>query len=211
MRSGVQAVADRFYDPATGQFLTRDPLNALTRSAYGYVGGNPLNRVDPSGLDWSCITKPGSCDLPIPDSWEEALGSHTAQQVRAGAAVVGTIALVVAGGAYLAGAGASDCVVDGCAEDQAAIEAYEQWIQSLGEGGMEAEIKFTGHGLDQALGRDGHGVCDEAIRSVIESPLKTVVQEGGKVLYRGQDAVVVLNEDGQVVTTYATNHNGWRH
>jgi hypothetical protein len=98
-----------FYDPATGQFLTRDPLNALTRSAYGYVGGNPLNRVDPSGLDWSCITNPGSCDLPIPDSWEEALGSHTAHQVRAGAAVMGTIALVVAGAAYVAGAGAGAC------------------------------------------------------------------------------------------------------
>lgn len=38
------------YDPATAQFLTRDPLEAATRSAYGYVGGNPLNGTDPSGL-----------------------------------------------------------------------------------------------------------------------------------------------------------------
>lgn len=45
-----------FYDPTTGGFLSRDPLNAMTRSAYGYVGGNPLNATDPSGLigipDW---------------------------------------------------------------------------------------------------------------------------------------------------------------
>lgn len=64
----------RFYDPATGQFLTRDPLVSATREAYGYVGGSPLNRTDPSGQDWSCVTNPGSCDLPIPDSWEETLG-----------------------------------------------------------------------------------------------------------------------------------------
>lgn len=60
MRSGVQAVADRFYDPTTGSFTSRDPLNAMTRSAYGYVYGNTLNMTDPSGLcglwgDDSCI------------------------------------------------------------------------------------------------------------------------------------------------------------
>ena len=32
------------------RFLTRDPLETLTRSAYGYVNGNPLNTTDPLGL-----------------------------------------------------------------------------------------------------------------------------------------------------------------
>jgi uncharacterized protein RhaS with RHS repeats len=49
----------RYYDPATGQFLSRDPLVSLTRSAYGYVYGNPLNATDPSGLwpdiDWGAV------------------------------------------------------------------------------------------------------------------------------------------------------------
>jgi RHS repeat-associated protein len=40
----------RYYDPTTGQFLTRDPLVALTWSAYGHVGGIPLNATDPLGL-----------------------------------------------------------------------------------------------------------------------------------------------------------------
>jgi RHS repeat-associated protein len=40
----------RYYDSSTGQFLTRDPAGLLTRSAYGYVHGNPINRIDPSGL-----------------------------------------------------------------------------------------------------------------------------------------------------------------
>ena len=47
----MSAVSPTFVDPATTQFLTRDPLVATTRSPYGYVAGNPLNLRDPSGLD----------------------------------------------------------------------------------------------------------------------------------------------------------------
>ena len=39
----------RYYDPASAQFLSRDPMVAFTRSSYGYAGGNPLNATDPSG------------------------------------------------------------------------------------------------------------------------------------------------------------------
>jgi RHS repeat-associated protein len=49
--SGFVWLRARYYDPATAQFLTRDPLVTVTRSAYGYVDGNPLNRTDPSGLN----------------------------------------------------------------------------------------------------------------------------------------------------------------
>ena len=48
--TGLIYLRARYYDPTTGQFLTRDPLVALTGSAYGYVDGNPLNDVDPTGL-----------------------------------------------------------------------------------------------------------------------------------------------------------------
>jgi len=40
----------RHYDPATGQFTSVDPLVTVTEEPYGYVGGNPLNRTDLSGL-----------------------------------------------------------------------------------------------------------------------------------------------------------------
>jgi hypothetical protein len=40
----------RYCDPTTAQFLTRDPLEAQTRSPYGYVGGAPLDGSDPMGL-----------------------------------------------------------------------------------------------------------------------------------------------------------------
>jgi hypothetical protein len=50
--SSSGASASRFYDPTTGQFTSRDPANAMTRSAYGYTHGNPLNGTDPLGLYW---------------------------------------------------------------------------------------------------------------------------------------------------------------
>jgi RHS repeat-associated protein len=48
--SGIQYLRARYYDPNTAQFISRDPVVATTRSAYGYVAGDPLNASDPSGL-----------------------------------------------------------------------------------------------------------------------------------------------------------------
>jgi len=48
---------NRYYDPATAQFVSIDPMVAITQSPYGYVDNNPLNGTDPSGLcwpSWSC-------------------------------------------------------------------------------------------------------------------------------------------------------------
>lgn len=40
----------RYYDPQTGQFLTRDPLEAITGQPSGCAGNDPLNSADPTGL-----------------------------------------------------------------------------------------------------------------------------------------------------------------
>lgn len=48
--SGLYYLRARYYEPATGQFLSRNPVMTITQAAYGYAGNNPLNRVDPSGL-----------------------------------------------------------------------------------------------------------------------------------------------------------------
>jgi len=57
---GVSTVG-RYYDPATSQFLSVDPLVDVTQQPYGYANENPANESDPSGL-WSCkgpVTGPG--------------------------------------------------------------------------------------------------------------------------------------------------------
>lgn len=51
LESGLQYLRARYYDPATAQFLSRDPLAGNTRQPYLYVNGDPLNRRDPTGLE----------------------------------------------------------------------------------------------------------------------------------------------------------------
>ena len=50
--SGDLYLVNRGYHPATAQFLSVDPLVAVTGSAYDYAGSNPANYVDPLGLAW---------------------------------------------------------------------------------------------------------------------------------------------------------------
>jgi RHS repeat-associated protein len=49
--SGLIYLRARFYDPGTGQFLTRDPLEGITHDPYVYASGDPVNHIDPLGLD----------------------------------------------------------------------------------------------------------------------------------------------------------------
>jgi hypothetical protein len=75
---------------------------------------------------------------------------------------------------------------------------------------------LTRHGEDQIQGREGHGVNDSALNDAVEHPVspprfKLDDQGRGSYVYEGPDAVIVLNKDGQVVTAWAKNHNGWRH
>ncbi len=48
--TGLVYMRARYYDPQTGQFLTRDPLEQITEQAYQYAGNDPVNAVDPLGL-----------------------------------------------------------------------------------------------------------------------------------------------------------------
>lgn len=42
----------RDYDPVTGQFISVDPAVDTTKQPYAYTGNNPIQRTDPSGLDF---------------------------------------------------------------------------------------------------------------------------------------------------------------
>lgn len=49
--SGLYYLSQRYYDPATRQFITKDPArDDGEESAYQYAGGDPVGKVDPSGL-----------------------------------------------------------------------------------------------------------------------------------------------------------------
>jgi hypothetical protein len=41
----------RFYDPETGRYISADPIGLRGGvNLYNYVGGNPINAIDPWGL-----------------------------------------------------------------------------------------------------------------------------------------------------------------
>jgi RHS repeat-associated protein len=60
--TGLIYLRNRVYDPKTEQFLTRDPLAAISGEPYGYAGDNPVNYSDPTGLIFG---------IPGTPSWEE--------------------------------------------------------------------------------------------------------------------------------------------
>jgi RHS repeat-associated protein len=49
--NGLYYMKNRYYDANTGRFIQKDPLGTTASlNLYGYVGDNPLNRIDPLGL-----------------------------------------------------------------------------------------------------------------------------------------------------------------
>ena len=51
--TGLILCGHRYYDPAAGRWLTRDPIGiAGGLNVYGYCGGDPVSFTDPWGLCW---------------------------------------------------------------------------------------------------------------------------------------------------------------
>lgn len=50
--TGLLYLLNRYYDPYTGQFLTRDPALDVTGQPYTYTLDDPVDRTDPLGLCW---------------------------------------------------------------------------------------------------------------------------------------------------------------
>jgi RHS repeat-associated protein len=102
---GLLYLVNRYYSPATGQFLSVDPDVATTGEPYGYADGDPVDNTDPDGL---CMrtTATDSCNYdpttgkstgmgkpdppppyqpstaPCPPVWQGCPGYHTPSQKR---------------------------------------------------------------------------------------------------------------------------------
>ncbi len=67
----------RYYEPDTGRFLTRDPIRwAGGLNLYGYVGNDPVNFVDPEGL-WEVRIGPQSRPWLLFDGEGGSMGVQT--------------------------------------------------------------------------------------------------------------------------------------
>jgi RHS repeat-associated protein len=108
----------RYYDPATAQFINRDPVTSMTRQPYGYTYGNPLNAIDPTGLFCLEFWDASKCDNLLTDILSS---SHTVGVCASetGGAVVGQVVEVCGvvrfDGAVPAGFGTTQTVGAGAA------------------------------------------------------------------------------------------------
>lgn len=69
---------------------------------------------------------------------------------------------------------------------------------------------YTRHGLNSAISRNGAGVSPLSILNTVRNPISTQLQSNGTTRYTGSNSVVVLNPQGQIVTTWPTNSSGQR-
>lgn len=97
---GSAVSVNRYYDPATGQFLTDDPLVAVTLAPYRYVSDDPVNVTDPDGLGFCLLghNPDGSCrGSGLAKDYEAGGGLHASAKIL-GYESAG-IAAVASGGA----------------------------------------------------------------------------------------------------------------
>jgi len=82
LETGLLLLTNRYYDPGTGRFATRDPIGtAGGMNLYGFVGNGPLSAADPSGL----------CGDDAPDADVEAyIQQFKAVTASSGAACAGS-------------------------------------------------------------------------------------------------------------------------
>lgn len=173
---------------SVGNAALHDPL-----AVAGVVGGVALTTASVAGFAGGLVA--------------DATGAGAVVGIPAGVAS----AAGVVTGVGLVGAGAYDLAHHAVTDDR--VTPFQ--VNAEGEHPSNAPSEITGltrHGSDRAHGRDGgRGVSDEAMEDAVENPTVPVrEQEGGRFYFEGEGAVVVLNGDGEVITTWPTNRKGWR-
>jgi YD repeat-containing protein len=190
----------RTYDASVGQWNTPDAFagnvhDPMSQKPYMWNRNNPYAYSDPSGFAYE-----PACDAVCSERgsrlgaliWNFLFGDDIKTVMSAGAPI---------GARALAAASLASTVVD------APVKGI---FKGLGIA-EKAFAGFTEHGAAQFLARDGgRGVSTDALRDALTHPLSTKLQDKGTIMVTGRDAVVILNKDGAVVTTWATSNRGIR-
>jgi RHS repeat-associated protein len=154
--TGLIYMRARSYDPATAQFLSADPLQAITGQPYSYASDNPVNEADPSGLIFDIPGTPSTGEIV------GALGKHFGQVVAvvggAGCVAVsfGSCAIIIVVGGTLNaaviaanGGSADEQVLNGVATAAGAIPAAA--LARGAAAAARAGIEFLPAGIRQGI------------------------------------------------------------
>ncbi len=174
--SGLILMGARLYNPVTGLFLSRDPVEGGNTTSYAYPQ-DPVGMNDITGL-WSWKKAWGTAKRVWRNPWfQVGLGIGLALvpgglAIRAGVGIVSRIS-----GIYRA----------------ANVARTATRVRSVNG--------FTRHGLNQIVSR---GVPPRIIRNTINHPVALKPQYHA-TLYFGRKGNVVLNKSRNVVTAYRSS------
>ena len=97
---GLYYCSQRYYDPTIGAFISKDPIKADGElSAYAYCAGDPIGRIDPSGLIFRSIGNWFSRTFnPTPAVKDHMIRVHHFHDIRDHMAVSGSGSARTGGG-----------------------------------------------------------------------------------------------------------------
>ena len=167
----------RYYDPQAGQFTSVDPAVDQTEAAYAYASGDPIDNIDPSGLD---ICAFGHC-----------LGTPSLRDVSNGVAGFGDM-ITFGGTAWLRGE------VNNAFGLPNEVDYCSSWYAAGGYAGFGTSVFLGGYGLlsDAAEG----GSLLERLRAIDWADETGSIGGDGSMLGEGGTQVTsrtLLRDTGQ--------------
>jgi hypothetical protein len=172
----VESIINRYYDPATSQFLSVDPIVATTDQPYVFTNDNPLNATDALGLCFICnvfssavhvvshVTK-AVVKYVVPVAAIVSVGKFVVHHPLATVMIVGGIAVVV-GSAGLGAAIAPMLAADIVGEEATVFSASA----TLAHGAMIL-------GVPAASGAAGVASVYVGVKIAVTSKSKTVLRK----------------------------------
>ena len=105
IETGLMYFRARYYDPATGRFVSEDPAAFAggNTNLYGYVSGSPANYVDPSGNFAQIPIALGSAAVGYVGGFYGNLAAQAVQLYRAGTSVDNILGSLDLHAAYVSG------------------------------------------------------------------------------------------------------------
>jgi RHS repeat-associated protein len=185
--TGLIYLRNRVYDPKTAQFLSVDPLEAISGEPYAYTGDNPVNREDAFGLLWTPVAGgAGGADAVCGATVEIPgvdIGTCGAAGIATGAAAVGAAIGVVTA---IAGDEGGD-------EGEAELKEHEQENTDC-----TANQIANGHAFEKHAGEFGAETPEEfeqAIKDALENATKSRELSNGRTAYYDEETNTVVITD----------------